>query len=58
MAVSWGGHESLILARCTSLENEQFDAGNPDHQLLRLYIGLEDSDYIIQDIEQSFRLSF
>ena len=58
MAVSWGGHESLILARCTSLENEQFDAGNPDHRLLRLYIGLEDPDYIIQDIEQSFRLSF
>ncbi len=58
MAVSWGGHESLILPRCTSLENIQFDAANPDHRMLRLYVGLENPDYIMEDLEQSFRLSF
>ena len=58
MAVSWGGHESLILPGCASLEDHQFDPGNPDHRILRLYIGLENTDYIIQDLDQAFRLSF
>ncbi len=58
MAVSWGGHESLILPRCTYIENIQFDAANPDHRMLRLYVGLENPDYIMEDLEQSFRLSF
>jgi cystathionine beta-lyase/cystathionine gamma-synthase len=58
MAVSWGGHESLILPRCASLENHQFDPANPDHRMLRLYVGLENPDYITADLEQSGRLSF
>ncbi len=58
MAVSWGGHESLILPRCAGIGDADFDAGNPDHRLLRIYIGLESADYLISDLEQSFRLSF
>ena len=58
MAVSWGGHESLILPRCASLENQQFDPAIPDHRMLRLYVGLENPDYIIEDLDQSFRQSF
>ncbi|MDP4128703.1 MAG: aminotransferase class I/II-fold pyridoxal phosphate-dependent enzyme [Bacteroidota bacterium] len=58
MAVSWGGHESLILPRCAALENQQFERGNPDHRMLRLYVGLEDPDYLIRDLEQSFGRSF
>jgi cystathionine beta-lyase/cystathionine gamma-synthase len=58
MAVSWGGHESLILPRCASLEDHQFEPDNPDHRLLRLYIGLEDPDYLIRDLDQAFRSSF
>jgi cystathionine beta-lyase/cystathionine gamma-synthase len=30
MAVSWDGHESLILPRCAGLANHDFDAGNAD----------------------------
>ena len=58
MAVSWGGHESLILPRCAGIGDAYFDAGNPDHRMLRIYIGLEAADYLTTDLEQSFRLSF
>jgi cystathionine beta-lyase/cystathionine gamma-synthase len=58
MAVSWGGHESLILPRCAGLEDADFDAGNPEHRMLRIYIGLESAEYLTRDLEQSFRLSF
>jgi cystathionine beta-lyase/cystathionine gamma-synthase len=57
MAVSWGGHESLILPKCASLRPEEFDPLNPDHRLLRLYIGLEDADYLISDLERAFSKS-
>jgi cystathionine beta-lyase/cystathionine gamma-synthase len=58
MAVSWGGHESLILPRCAGLENDDFDALNAEHRMLRIYVGLEASGYLIQDLDQSFRSSF
>lgn len=54
MAVSWGGHESLILPRCASLDPEQFDPSNKEHRMLRLYTGLEDAGYLIADLEQAF----
>jgi cystathionine beta-lyase/cystathionine gamma-synthase len=54
MAVSWGGHESLILPKCASLTQEQFDPSIPEHRMLRLYAGLEDPDYLTSDLEQAF----
>lgn len=54
MAVSWGGHESLIIPRCASVTPGEFDAGNREHRMLRMYVGLEDSDYLIKDLEQAF----
>ncbi len=54
MAVSWGGHESLIIPRCAGIPPETFDANNVEHRMLRLYIGLEEPAYIIQDLEQAF----
>ncbi|HEY4935611.1 MAG TPA: PLP-dependent transferase, partial [Puia sp.] len=58
MAVSWGGHESLILPRCASLNDADFDAKNAEHRMLRLYVGLESAHYLIEDLDQSFRSSF
>ena len=79
MAVSWGGHESLILPRCAPLEDGpengeagggttekiltpgntmRFDPGNPEHRLLRLYVGLESADYLIGDLRQALDTSF
>lgn len=54
MAVSWGGHESLAMPRCASLQPEEFDAHNKEHRMIRFYIGLEDADYLVADIEQAF----
>ena len=55
MAVSWGGHESLIIPRCAGIRPERFIASSEDHRMLRLYCGLEDADYIINDLERGFR---
>ena len=54
MAVSWGGHESLIIPRVATMKPERFSAAQPLHRSLRLYTGLEDADYIIADLKQAF----
>lgn len=54
MAVSWGGYESLIIPRCAGMPREQFDANEPVHRMIRLYVGLEEPDYLIRDLEQAF----
>lgn len=55
MAVSWGGHESLILPKCASIPDAAFDPQNPDHRMLRMYLGQEDAQYLIDDLEQAFQ---
>lgn len=54
MAVSWGGHESLAIPKCASLLPHQFDPGNREHRMIRLYVGLEEPEYLIQDLDQAF----
>ena len=54
MAVSWGGHESLIIPKCSGIVPDDFDASNPNHRMLRLYVGLEDPEFLISDLKQSF----
>lgn len=54
MAVSWGGHESLIIPKCSGIQPADFDAGNREHRMLRLYVGLEDAEYLIKDLGQAF----
>ena len=54
MAVSWGGHESLVIPKCSSIKHSDFDANNKEHRMLRLYVGLEEPDYLIKDLEQAF----
>lgn len=54
MAVSWGGHESLIIPGIASIKENEFDANNKNHRMLRMYIGLEDAGYIIEDLERGF----
>jgi cystathionine beta-lyase/cystathionine gamma-synthase len=54
MAVSWGGHESLIIPKCSGIAPGDFDAGNKEHRMLRLYVGLEEPDYLVKDLEQAF----
>ena len=53
MAVSWGGHESLVIPKCASLLPKDFDSNNREHKMVRLYVGLEEPEYLISDIEQA-----
>jgi cystathionine beta-lyase/cystathionine gamma-synthase len=54
MAVSWGGHESLVIPKCAGLSDAEFDEANREHKMIRLYVGLEDPEYIIADLQQAF----
>jgi cystathionine beta-lyase/cystathionine gamma-synthase len=58
MAVSWGGHESLLLPKCAGIKDHDFDAQNPEHQMMRMYVGLEDAAYLISDLEHAFDKAF
>lgn len=53
MAVSWGGHESLVIPKCSGIRVIDFDPLNPEHRYVRLYVGLEEADYLIKDLEQA-----
>jgi cystathionine beta-lyase/cystathionine gamma-synthase len=55
MAVSWGGHESLILPKCAGMRPEAFDPADEGHRSLRLYIGLEEPGYIQSDLATAFQ---
>jgi cystathionine beta-lyase/cystathionine gamma-synthase len=53
LAVSWGGYESLIIPKLAGMELNAFDADNEMHRLVRMYVGLEEADYLIQDLNQA-----
>jgi cystathionine beta-lyase/cystathionine gamma-synthase len=53
MAVSWGGHESLVIPKCAGIKDIEFDINNREHRYVRMYVGLEDSDYLIEDLAQA-----
>ena len=50
MAVSWGGHESLVIPKCAGLKPSEFDPANREHRYVRLYVGLEEPSYLISDL--------
>ena len=54
MAVSWGGHESLVIPKCAGIPKAEFNGDDQEHRYVRLYCGLEEPDYLIADIEQAF----
>lgn len=53
LAVSWGGYESLVIPSVVGFTPDQFDPSNTNHRLIRLYVGLEDPDYLISDLKQA-----
>lgn len=54
MAVSWGGYESLIIPGIAGIKRENFNPDDPSHRRIRLYVGLEDPNYLIDDLERGF----
>ncbi len=55
MAVSWGGHESLIMPACSFMNRDDLDLADYPYNMIRFYIGLEDPKVLIEDIEQAFQ---
>jgi cystathionine beta-lyase/cystathionine gamma-synthase len=56
MAVSWGGHESLVIPKCAGIAPADFDAGNIEHRYVRMYVGLEEPDYLVSDLKQALEV--
>lgn len=56
MAVSWGGHESLVIPKCAVLKPGDFNPNNKEHRYVRMYVGLEEPQYLIKDLEQALAL--
>jgi len=48
IAVSWGGHESLIMPKCAFV-----GASDPQVNMIRVYVGLEDAAVLIDDLEEA-----
>jgi cystathionine beta-lyase len=53
MATSWGGYESLMFPLCALGSSKSFENPLP-WNLIRFYIGLEDTDVLINDFKQAF----
>jgi cystathionine beta-lyase/cystathionine gamma-synthase len=53
IAVSWGGHESLVIPKCAGLREGEFDPSVIAHRYIRIYTGLEEADYLIADLSQA-----
>jgi cystathionine beta-lyase/cystathionine gamma-synthase len=53
IAVSWGGHESLVIPKCAGIDPNDFDPGNREHRFIRMYTGLEEANYLIDDLNQA-----
>lgn len=55
-AVSWGGHESLIMPMAAFYKIEGKDAPVYPFTLVRFYIGLEDPVWLMEDLAQALEL--
>lgn len=53
LACSWGGHESLVLPACALADSTTRLRPDLPWNLVRLYIGLEDPQVLIADLEQA-----
>ncbi|RME10185.1 MAG: PLP-dependent transferase, partial [Bacteroidetes bacterium] len=52
-AVSWGGHESLVMPMAAFYNMPGKENPPLPPNLVRIYVGLEDPDYLIEDLEQA-----
>jgi cystathionine beta-lyase/cystathionine gamma-synthase len=52
IGVSWGGHESLVFPAISF--DEQRTKDGYSNNLIRFYVGLDEPDTLINDLEQAF----
>lgn len=53
LACSWGGHESLIFPMCTLYGSQNYSESPLPMNFSRIYIGLEEPEVLIADLEQA-----
>jgi len=53
LACSWGGHESLVFPVCALGDGSSTSATTLPANLIRFYVGLEDPNLLIADLEQA-----
>jgi cystathionine beta-lyase/cystathionine gamma-synthase len=53
MAVSWGGYESLVFPAVAMFDQGSASESDVPWNLLRFYIGLEEPEELIKDIEDA-----
>ena len=56
IAVSWGGYESLMMPSIGFHEIPGIPDSPVHWSMIRFYIGLESADYLIEDLEQAFKI--
>jgi len=56
LAVSWGGYESLVLPFVAFADGTEKQALKVPWNLVRFYIGLEDPDWLLEDLEQAMEV--
>lgn len=54
LACSWGGYESLVFPVCALYESENYGNTPLPWNMLRLYIGLEEPESLLEDLERGF----
>ncbi len=55
-AVSWGGHESLIMPFCAFYNIPGREDSHYPWNLVRFYIGLEDPDWLMEDLKRALEV--
>lgn len=53
LAVSWGGHESLVLPMAAFYDIEGREDTTAPWNLVRFYVGLEEPEWLMEDLEQA-----
>jgi cystathionine beta-lyase len=56
LAVSWGGHESLVLPMAAFYDIPGREDTTAPWNLIRFYVGLEDADWLIEDLKQALAI--
>lgn len=56
LAVSWGGHESLLLPIAPLYHLEGRDDPHIPFNYIRVYIGLEDADYLLEELLDAMQI--
>jgi cystathionine beta-lyase/cystathionine gamma-synthase len=53
IACSWGGHESLVFPVAGLCDSANYSTSPHPWNMVRFYIGLEEKEYLLHDIEQA-----